>query len=70
MTNKAISSDELSVRILRAVTCPSLSGKTKLTYQVGLAGKGDVQFRITGNSHAGCYSPEWASLKDLLLTRR
>lgn len=57
---------EDTIQILKTTTCSSLSGKTKLTYQVGLAGKGDVRFRITGNSHSGCFSPGWTGLKDVL----
>ena len=54
------------LQILKTATCSSLSGKTQLTYQIGRAGKGDVRFRITGNTHAGCFSPEWVPLKDVL----
>ena len=66
MMNKATSNTESSVRILRAVTCPSLSGKSKLTYEVGWAGKDDVGFRIVANSSSGCFSREWVTLKTLL----
>lgn len=50
------------VRILKTGTCPSLSGKSTLTYQVGSNDKGDVLFAISGNSSAGYYSKDWVSM--------
>lgn len=46
----------------KTATCPSISGKSTLTYQVGKAGT-DIQIRIQENTGAGRFSNEWLSLK-------
>jgi hypothetical protein len=63
MQNKAPENIDLSTRILKKATCPSLSGKSKLTYEVGFSDKAGVQFRVTGNSAAGAFNPDWFSLR-------
>ena len=64
---------ETAIRILKVATCPSSSGKSKLTYQIGCAVNGDgistakseVQFRICGNSSTGFFSQEWIPLSSI-----
>ena len=56
------SNPEPVIRILKTGTCPSLSGKSKLTYHIGCVGKSDVQFRIHANSSTGFFSDEWIAL--------
>jgi hypothetical protein len=51
-----------AMRILKTATCPSLSGKSKLTYQIGCTAKSDIQFRVSANSAAGFFSDEWVPL--------
>lgn len=53
------------IRVLKTGTCPSLSGKSKLTYQIGCEGKSDIQFRISANSAAGYFNDDWLSLSDI-----
>ena len=52
-----------TVRILKIATCLTLSGKTKLTYHIGLRDEADVQFRIYASSGGGFYSNEWVASK-------
>ena len=47
------------VRVLRAATCPSLSGKSKLTYELGCDDKAGLQLRIAKNSGTGYFSTSW-----------
>ena len=47
------------VRVLRAATCPSLSGKSKLTYELGCDDKAALQLRIAKNSGKGMFSAAW-----------
>ena len=63
MRNKPAEKTETSVRILKTATCPSLSGKSKLTYQIGYDDKVGIQFQITANSAAGAFNQDWFSLK-------
>ena len=57
---------DLAIRVLKTGTCPSLSGKSKLTYHIGCLGKSDVQFRIHANSGTGFFSDEWVPLSAIL----
>ena len=56
---------ESTVRILKTATCPSLSGKSKLTYQIGHSEKTGIQFQIADNSAAGAFNSDWFSLKSI-----
>jgi hypothetical protein len=50
------------VRILKIHSCPSVSGKSTLTYHIGCTDDGDIRFRIHANTNAGFFSNEWLSL--------
>jgi len=52
-----------TVRILKIASCLTLSGKSKLTYHIGLRDEADVQFRIYASSGGGFYSNEWVASK-------
>lgn len=52
----------LSLRILKIGPCPSLSGKSTLTYHVGCDDKSELFFRVYANSSSGYFSREWVSL--------
>ena len=62
------------VRVLKTATCPSLSGKSKLTYQIGAqendqgvcTPKSEVQFRIHANSGKGFFSDNWVPVTALM----
>ncbi len=60
-TSKLINLDP-SIRILKVATCPSLSGKSTLTYHIGCNSESDIQFRIVNNTGGGFFSKEWVSL--------
>ena len=51
----------METKILKTGTCPSVSGKSTLTYQIGKASS-DIQIRIHENTGAGRFSAEWLSL--------
>jgi hypothetical protein len=61
MKTAAVKNDEPAVQIVKVGHCPSLSGKSKLTYEIGGAGK-DIQVRVVGNSAAGAFNPDWVGL--------
>src|SRR5215212_2863953 len=51
-----------SIRILKTGTCPSLSGKTKLTYEVGGGPGSQISLRITKTAGTGSFSKDWVAL--------
>lgn len=57
--------NEPAVRILKVGTCPSLSGKSTLTYHIGCTSDGEIQFRVFTNSSAGYFSNEWIAMKSI-----
>ena len=55
------------IRILRKSTCPSLSGRSELTYEFGHNDKPkSIMFRITENTGAGHFCDHWIPLDDIL----
>jgi hypothetical protein len=55
---------ELEPRIIKSATCPSLSGRSTLTYEVAHAGSA-IYLRLTGNTGAGIYSKDWIGLSQI-----
>ena len=47
------------IKPLRTATCPTLSGKATLTYDVGQDSSKALHFRITENDGGGFFSGEW-----------
>jgi len=47
-----------SPSVLKTGSCPSLTGASTLTYEIGTGAEGLV-FRITGNSGGGLFGKEW-----------
>lgn len=58
-----MSQDTPVIRIIKLGSCPTLSGKGKLEYQIGHEVDGDILFRITANSGGGYFSGGWVPLK-------
>ena len=68
MSKKAVIT-ETPVRVLKNGTCPNLSGKSTLTYRVGVNEAGEIMLQLVGNSNPGCFNNEWvkyADVQDLL----
>ena len=61
------------IRILKAASCPSLSGKSTLSYQVGYGGNGAnasttepvIQLRVYANSGGGFFNKDWIALSTI-----
>jgi hypothetical protein len=56
---------EPDVRVLKSAVCHSLSGKSKLTYEIGATSSNDLRLRITGNSGTGSFRQEWIELRGI-----
>ena len=53
------------ISIVKVDTCPSLSGRSQLSYQIGKGTSGDIHFRITQNTGSGQFNADWISLDDI-----
>jgi hypothetical protein len=53
------------VRIVKVGTCPSLSGRSELTYHIGCIGEA-IQLRVYQNSGKGYFNQEWISFTALM----
>jgi hypothetical protein len=53
---------EPPIRIVKIASCPSLSGKSTLKYNVGCTPDSKIYFRVFENSGGGFFSHEWISL--------
>ena len=54
-------SSNSEVRILKIASCPSLSGRSNLTYHIGNGASG-ICLRVFSNSGSGFFSKEWVEL--------
>ena len=58
MSKKAVKA-EPTVRVLKNGTCPNLSGKSTLSYRIGVNEVGEIMLRLVGNSNPGYFNNEW-----------
>ena len=58
-------SNEQEMRILKTGECPSLSGKSTLTYQIGLEGDKKVFLSLTRNSGSGIFNKDWFDIEEI-----
>jgi hypothetical protein len=56
---------DADVRIVSALSCPSVSGKSKLTYHLGVHGISPV-IRIHGNTGPGFFNDEWITVSKVI----
>jgi len=60
--NTSSKPDASDIRVLKTATCPSLSGKSKLTYEIGCDPSAELHIRITKNTGTGWFSSVWVAL--------
>jgi hypothetical protein len=60
--SKKEAAPEIPVHVLKTNHCPTLSGKSTLTYQIGRVEKGEPLLRLFSNPGGGFFSPEWLAL--------
>ena len=58
MSKKAAKA-EPTVRVLKNGTCPNLSGKSTLSYRIGINEAGQIMLQLVGNSNPGYFNNEW-----------
>lgn len=59
---KKVAVPAVPMRVLKIETCPSLSGRSELTYHVGCNAEGDIHLRVVQNSGTGQFNADWISL--------
>ncbi len=53
------------MKILKNDTCPSISGKSTLKYQIGANDDDAIHLRITGSSGGGFFNNEWIAFEKI-----
>jgi hypothetical protein len=66
---EAISIDE-PIRVLKSGSCPSLTGRSTLGYQLGCKGESELYLKLVSNTGSGFFSKEWipCSMIEQLIT--
>ena len=54
-----------TLRILGTSTCASLSGKSTLTYNIGMNTEGQTQIQVVGNDGGGYFNADAIAFKDI-----
>jgi hypothetical protein len=57
--------NETDIRILKAGSCESVSGKSTLNYHIGGSPDGAIHLRVHANTAAGFFSQEWVPLESI-----
>ena len=55
----------MTIKIFKNDTCPSISGKSTLKYQIGADEDDAILLRITGSSGGGFFSNEWIAFEKI-----
>ena len=53
------------LRIIKKAQCPTISGKSDLTYHIACNSQKALHIRVASNSGGGFFSQEWVALKDI-----
>ena len=63
--NAETTAENATLRIVRVASCPSLSGRSQLTYHIGCDRANAIYFRLWANSGKGMFSKMWVSMADI-----
>lgn len=58
---------EEEIRVVKTASCPSLSERSTLTYEIGVKGDKSIYIRLTENTGSGMFSKEWVPLAQIAL---
>ena len=53
----------IEMTVIKTGTCPTLSGRSALTYEMATDPETELHYRISANSGGGFWSPEWIAWK-------
>ena len=54
-----------ATRILKTASCPSLSSKSTLTYNIGCNAEGEIQFQVIANDGGGFWNDDWVAQQSI-----
>lgn len=54
-----------AIRILKTASCPSLSSKSTLTYNIGCNTEGEIQFQVIANDGGGFWNDDWVAQQSI-----
>lgn len=60
--SKPKATEATSIRVLRRAKCPSLSGRSDVTYQLGTDTEGAIYLQLVSNSGGGKFNTNWVPL--------
>lgn len=49
------------IRVLKSATCPSLTGRSTLGYELGIKEESELYLRLVSNTGSGFFSKEWVA---------
>ena len=49
------------IRVLKSATCPSLTGRSTLGYELGIKDESELYLRLVSNTGSGFFSKEWVA---------
>jgi hypothetical protein len=55
-----------SIRVVKTNSCQSLSGKSTITYKIGIDEQSDIVICIQSNSGGGYFNAEWLTMDSIL----
>jgi hypothetical protein len=58
--------DDPTIQSLKRATTPTLSGKSRLTYEVGRNDRDELCVRLTANTASGAFCQDWTRLPAIL----
>ena len=62
-----IQKDPPPIQTIKNGKCPSISGKSALTYQIGRNHENALFIRIIGNTGGGYFGKDWAAVEDIII---
>ncbi len=66
MATKPNAVETPTVRVIKRGTCKTISGKSDITYQLGVDADDRILLRIHSNDGGGFFSNEWIPIDDIL----
>ena len=57
--------EAVEIRIIKVASCPSLSSKSTLTYNIGSNEQSEMLIRVQANSGGGYFNQDWVALDDI-----
>jgi hypothetical protein len=57
---------EEEIRTIKTATCSSLSGRSSITYEIGVKADNSIFIRLTENTGSGMFSKQWVPLTQII----